>query len=74
MSRAKLKPPRLAKWLVGRLTLYNRRHSMNGDIEEIYYEIINDKNYFAALIWYWYQTVLTFYMYCKLSLFWSMVM
>ena len=74
MSRTKHKPPRLAKWLVSRLSLYNRRHSLNGDIEEIYSEILSDKGHFPAFIWYWYQTVMTFYMYCKLSLFWVIIM
>ena len=74
MIRKKYKPPRFAEWILRRLSIYNEKHSINGDIEELYNEIINEKGNIAAFLWYWLQTLLTVFTYLKLALNWSFVM
>ncbi|MFC1476832.1 ABC transporter permease [candidate division KSB1 bacterium] len=74
MTRKKENPPRLAQWIVRRMSLYNVRHSMNGDIEELYNEMLREKGYAAAGLWYRLQTLLTVVMYGKFTLYWSIVM
>jgi putative ABC transport system permease protein len=74
MKHKKHTPPRLATWLISRLTLYNERHSLNGDIEELYGEIRKEKGYAAASLWYWLQTALTVLLYIKFAFIWSLIM
>ena len=74
MNNKMQKPPRTAEWIIKRLSLYNDKHSINGDIEELYTETLNEKGRAAAFLWYWFQTLLTVFQYIKLSIYWSLVM
>ncbi len=68
------KPPVLAKWLLGRLVDYQRKYSISGDLEEVYYEIYEEKGCFIAYMWFWHQTVLSFPKYFSNSIYWSAAM
>lgn len=46
------RPPRLIRWLLSRLTLYEINHSILGDFEESYNTILRQKGSFRARLWY----------------------
>ncbi|MCP4724990.1 MAG: FtsX-like permease family protein [bacterium] len=68
------KPPRFAAWLIKRLTMYNRSHCINGDIEELYYEMYRDKGYIAAVFWYLLQTIIVLVQYFNLTTYRGIIM
>jgi len=74
MTREKRNPPRSAEWILRRLTLYNAGHSLNGDIKELYDEILNEKGHIPALLWFWLQTILSVFTYVKLRVLWALIM
>ncbi len=65
MNLIKYRPPALAVWIIRRLSVYNEKHSINGDIIEIFNEIRDEKGYKSAVLWYWMQTFLTAFIYLK---------
>ena len=74
MTHRKHAPPRIAAWIVSRLTLYNERHSIKGDIEELYDEALSEKGRTAAVLWYWLQAMLSLIEYARFTFCWSLVM
>jgi len=74
MTHKKHTPPRIAAWIVSHLTLYNERHSINGDIEELYDEALNEKGRTTAILWYWMQALLSLFEYGRFTFCWSLVM
>lgn len=68
------KPPVVADWLISRMSVYNDRHSIRGDINELFNEMQNEKGYLRAVLWYWLQTVMTISVYFRFKVYWSFVM
>ncbi len=68
------KPPRPAQWIISRISLYNDKHSIYGDIEELYQEIISEKGSLKADFWYWMQTIFSVFTFIRFSILWSTVM
>ena len=50
------KPPRLAEWIVRRLSQYESRFSLDGDLREVFEDIARRENEGKARSWYWSQT------------------
>ncbi|MFC1564732.1 ABC transporter permease, partial [candidate division KSB1 bacterium] len=51
--------PRLARWLFHRMTSYQNDHSISGDVEEVYYQVREERGVISAYIWYWHQCLIS---------------
>ncbi len=51
------KPPRIAKRIFFCLSVYQKNHSIAGDVEEVFFQIFRNKGYLTAAVWYWYQCI-----------------
>lgn len=67
-------PPRIAKWIVSQLSLYEREHALTDAIELDYLDIRAQHGAIISWLWYWFSTVQILFHYLKLSLLWSTVM
>jgi putative ABC transport system permease protein len=74
MKNRKKSPPRLAKWIISRLSQYEKEHALADAIEADYFDIRARHGAILSWIWYWLCTVQTLFQYLRLSLLWSMVM
>jgi putative ABC transport system permease protein len=74
MKNGKESPPRIAKWIISRLSCYEKEHALADAIEADYFEIRARYGAFLSWIWYWLCTVQTLFQYLKLSLSWSLIM
>ncbi|MGB2908116.1 MAG: ABC transporter permease [Candidatus Aminicenantaceae bacterium] len=66
--------PRLARWLLARLTVYRNQHSIFEDFEETYSEICQSDSRLKARRWYWAQTFKSMPEYLKVVVAWKTVM
>ena len=69
-----IKPPWVAKLILRRLKDYQKNYSIIGDLEESYYERIDESGYFKAKVWLWLQLFAAAPLYFKLTLYWRCVM
>ncbi|MCP4726576.1 MAG: ABC transporter permease, partial [bacterium] len=53
----KKKPPKIAEWLLKRLTYYNDKFFSTGDMHENYFQIQQQKGVIRARFWYWSQVL-----------------
>ena len=67
-------PPRLAKWIIKRLSYYEKEHALADAIEADYFDTRTRYGAVLSWIWYWSCTVQILFQYLKLSLLWSMIM
>jgi len=67
-------PPRIAKWIVSRLSRYEKEHALADAIEVEYLEIRARRGAVLSRTWYWFHTVGTVLAYIRLSLLWSTIM
>jgi putative ABC transport system permease protein len=67
-------PPRLAKWLLQRMTKYQKDYSIVGDTEEVFFAIYRKSGYWKASRWYWYQCLVSLLKYSIFLFLWSMDM
>ncbi len=56
MSKKKHTPPGLASWILRQLSFYENLFSFSQDIEEEYYDKIEENNKISAYIWFWFHT------------------
>jgi len=56
-------PPRLARWLLRRLTRYQENYSITGDVEEVFFLFYKEDGYLKAALWYWHQTLASLFIY-----------
>lgn len=70
----KKSPLRIAKWIISRLSFYEKEHALADAIEAEYFDIRDRHGAILSWIWYWFCTVGTLFHYLKLSLLWSMIM
>ena len=74
MKYRKKSPPRIAKWIISRLSHYEKEHALADAMEAEYFEIRARYGTILSWIWYWFCTVGTLFHYLKFSLLWSMIM
>jgi len=67
-------PPKRARRLLHRLTYYQERFSIAGDLEEVFHEIGRESGYSKARRWYWRQCLNSFPAYLFYLLSWSIVL
>ncbi len=70
----KKSPPRVAKWIISRLAVYEKEHALADAIEAEYFDIRDRHGAILSWIWYWFCTMGTLFHYIKFSLLWSMTM
>jgi len=74
MKKRKKSPPHIAKWIISRLSYYEKVHALADAIEAEYFDIRDRHGAIISWIWYWFCTVGTLFHYLKLSLLWSLIM
>lgn len=70
MPETTKKPPRLARWLLRRLTRYQDNYSITGDVEEVFHLFLKEDGYLKAALWYWYQSLASLFIYILFLLKW----
>ena len=74
MKNHKLKPPFLASWFLKRFAKYDIDKSLNGDFDEEFFEITQEKGNIAAWSWYWFHFFRSVPFILKDSTYWSFAM
>jgi len=74
MKNRKKSPPRIARWIISRLSVYEKEHALADAIEAEYFNIRDRHGAILSWIWYWFCTFGTLFHYLKLSLLWSVIM
>lgn len=64
----------MAKWLLYLILNNSHPESILADLEEIYHDIVLNRNRFIAKLWYWSQIILAIPSFFKNSIYWSVVM
>lgn len=67
-------PPRLARWLLKRLTRYQENYSITGDVEEVFHLFYKEDGYLKAALWYWYQSLASLFIYTLYMLKWRAIL
>jgi putative ABC transport system permease protein len=67
-------PPRIGKWIISRLSYYEKEHALAEAIEADYFDIRARRGAVLSWTWYWLSLAGTLFHYTKLSLLWSMIM
>ncbi len=70
----KKSPPHIAKWIISRLSFYEKEHALADAIEAEYLDIRTRYGAILSWIWYWFCTMGTLFHYIKFSLLWSIIM
>ncbi len=73
MSDKTPKPPRFARWLFKRMSKYQENYAIVGDVEEVFLMMCNEESYLKACVWYWYQCLVSLYLYNLYLLRWRAV-
>lgn len=74
MKESSPHPPKLARRLLHKLTYYQERFAITGDLEEVFHEIGRERGYSKARRWYWRQCVNSFPEYLLYLLSWGIVL
>lgn len=74
MNNSTKNPPELAHWLFSRMRRYQEMYSILNDVEEVFSSHLESKGRTYAVLWYWYQCIISLYRYVILSLKWSVFM
>jgi putative ABC transport system permease protein len=74
MKNYSIKPPRILKWLLKRISVTLEKQSIAGDIEEEFHEIMETRGAFSAKIWYYMQLIILIPTYIFHSILWSIIM
>ena len=71
---SKPKPPRLARWLLHRLSEYQANYLIAGDLDEAFSRQLAHKGRYGVCLWYWRQVQSCVPGYLKSAFFWRMTM
>ncbi len=74
MTLIKRKPPAIGDRLLRILLSVENYQEKSGDIEEVYYSLIESYGLFKAKIWYWSQVIKAVTVFFLNNLFWSFIM
>ena len=67
-------PPRLARWIISRLSFYEKEHALGDAMELDYLDIQAHQGNIISWLWYWSSTIQIVLHYLKLSFLWSIFM
>jgi putative ABC transport system permease protein len=74
MMQQDIRLPKIFRWILRRLSLYEYQFSITGDYESEYAEIRRTRGPLAAFLWLFWGTMQAVYYYTSLSIYWSIVM
>ncbi len=74
MQPLKTQPPRLASWLLSRMSQYQSQFLWLGDLEEEFRERVTDQGSLRARCWFRKQVFRSLPAYLRYSLVWSLIM
>jgi putative ABC transport system permease protein len=74
MKEKKIRPPRSSRWLLRRLKTFQRNYFILGDLEEAFHEMVFERGYFIACIWFWFQTICCIPKYLEHQIYWRVTM
>jgi len=74
MTPQNIRLPKIFRWILIRLSIFEHMFSITGDFESEYAEIHQTRGTFLAYLWLFWSTMQAVYYYTFLSLYWSMVM
>ena len=66
--------PKIAQWILSRITNPDERFSVVGDFEEMFRELVQRKGQSKAWCWYWKQVLKSIMIFIVNSLYWSSAM
>lgn len=69
-----MKPPKLAKYIIKKLSMFRHRNNTLGDLEELYFQMLDDEGKAAADKWYWKQAVSSIPHFFNIIIYWSEIM
>ena len=67
-------PPKLAAWILRKVTSWHLRYSVMGDFEEIYRLMESEKGRLIAKFWYWFQVLKSIPPFIKDKILWGAMM
>ena len=74
MTNQDIRLPKLCRWILSRLSVYERMFSITSDYETEYADIRRTRGSFGAFLWLFWSTIQVVYYYSCLSFYWSFVM
>lgn len=74
MTQQDIRLPKIFRWILSRLSLYEQEFSITGDFESEYAEIRLARGSLGAFLWLFWSTIQAVYYYSSLSIYWSFVM
>jgi putative ABC transport system permease protein len=74
MTQQDIRLPKIFRWVLRRLSLYESKFSITGDYESEYAEIRRARGPLPAFLWLVWSTSQAVYYYLSLSIYWSIVM
>lgn len=73
-ERKPVRSPRIARWLLCRMSIYDIKYASIGDFEEEYHKILRKQSLFRAWWWYWSQVFSSIPAYYLILIYWRMMM
>lgn len=67
-------PPKLAVWLINKFSLSRHQNDVMGDLEEVYYQLLETEGVGKAKRWFWKQAVKSIPHFIKNNFFWGGIM
>ena len=74
MTMQDIQLPKIFRWVLQRLSVYEYEFSIIGDFETEYAEIRRNSGSLVAFLWLFWSTIQVVYYYSSLSTYWSIVM
>lgn len=74
MAAKKEKPPKIPGWIFSRFADSEEKSTISGDMEEYYYEVLEEKGSLRARLWFWRQVFCSGPVLLKNTIYWGGVM
>lgn len=74
MAVKRVKPPKIAGWVFSRFADSVEKSTISGDLEEYFFEVVQEKGRLRAQLWFWKQILCSSIMLFKNSIYWGGVM
>jgi len=74
MTQQDIRLPKIFRWILSRLSVYEHEFSITGDFESEYVEIRRSRGSLGAFHWLFWSTIQAVYYYSSLSLYWRIIM
>ena len=72
--KSKYRPPKVAEWLLSKMSEYESTFLFSGDLCENYERIVKESGLVKAKLWYWSQVIFSIIPYLKFKIRWGFIM